>query len=81
MFHNLLLLCGFHHGRHHEGAYRIRKTAGGYSFETDDGHVIQPPARDPITLDRNLLHAQNPDIGPHTPVAQWGGEEMDFSMR
>jgi hypothetical protein len=25
------------------------------------------------------LHAQNPDIGPHTPVAQWGGEEMDFS--
>jgi hypothetical protein len=32
-----------------------------------------------MTLDRNLLHAQRPDIGPRTPEAQWGGEEMQFS--
>jgi len=76
---NLLLLCGFHHRRHHEGAYRIRKTADGYSFETDDGHVVGRPARDPITLDSNLLLAQRPDIGPRTPEALWGGEEMQFS--
>ena len=76
---NLLLLCGFHHRRHHDGAYRIRKTAGGYSFETDDGHLIQPPVRDPLTLDRNLLHTQHPDIGPRTPEALCGGAEMQFS--
>jgi Domain of unknown function (DUF222) len=75
---NLLLLCGFHHRRHHAGAFRIRKTADGFSFETDDGHVIQPPPRDPIHLDRNLLRAQHPDIDPNTPAALWGGEEMQF---
>jgi hypothetical protein len=35
--------------------------------------VIQPPPRDPITLDHN------PEIGPSTPAALWGGEEMEFS--
>src|ERR1700694_4972356 len=34
---NLLLLCGFHHRRHHEGAYGIRKTGDGFSFEMADG--------------------------------------------
>jgi hypothetical protein len=78
---NLLLLCGFHHRRHHDGAYRIRKTVDGYSFETDDGHVIRPPARDPVISDRGgplLLRASRPDIRPSTPVALWGGEEMAF---
>ena len=69
---NLLLLCGFHHRRHHSGAFRIRKTATGFSFETDDGHVIQPLPRDPINLVREK-------IDPDTPRALWGGEEMDFS--
>ena len=69
---NLLLLCGFHHRRHHAGAYRIRKTAEGFSFETDDGHVIQPPVRDPVTLQKH------PDIGPHTPLSLWGGATMEF---
>jgi hypothetical protein len=76
---NLLLLCGFHHRRHHDGAYLIRKTADGYSFETDDGHVIGPSAREPIALDRGLLHTEHPDIGPRTSEALWGGEEMQFS--
>jgi hypothetical protein len=69
---NLVLLCGFHHRRHHSGEYRIRKTADGFSFETDDGHVIQPLARDPVTLERH------PDIGPSTPEALWGGEATHF---
>lgn len=76
---NLLLLCGFHHRRHHSGAFRIRKTADGFSFETDDGHVIQPPPRDPVKLDRDQLRARHPNIDPDTPTALWGGEEMDFS--
>lgn len=69
---NLLLLCGFHHRRHHAGAFRIRKTADGFSFETDDGHVIQPPPRDPVNLDREK-------IDPDTPRALWGGVTLDFS--
>src|SRR6202162_4029132 len=67
---NLLLLCGFHHRRHHAGAYRIRKTLDGFSFETDDGHVIQPPPRDPVAYDRVV-----PSV---LPRALWGGEEMQF---
>jgi hypothetical protein len=69
---NLLLLCGFHHRRHHAGAYRIRKTAAGFAFETDDGHAIQPPARDPVRTPRH------PDITPSTPWSLWGGAEMEF---
>jgi hypothetical protein len=69
---NLLLLCGFHHRRHHDGAYLIRKTVDGFSFETNDGHSISPPAR-------NLVMLQpNPAIGPLTPWSQWGGARMDF---
>jgi hypothetical protein len=76
---NLLLLCGFHHRRHHSGAFHIRKTADGFSFETDDGHVIQPPPREPINQDGDLLRAQHPDVGPSTAEALWGGAEMEFS--
>ena len=70
---NLVLLCGFHHRRHHSGAFRIRKTADGYSFETDDGHVIQPPPRDPIILEKD------PGIRPSTAEALWGGVDLEFS--
>ncbi|HEY2599765.1 MAG TPA: DUF222 domain-containing protein [Candidatus Dormibacteraeota bacterium] len=78
---NLLLLCGFHHRRHHDGAYRIRKSAHGFSFETDDGHVIQPPPRDPVGFDRGvpaLLRSRHPEITAGIPVAEWGGADMDF---
>ena len=70
---NLLLLCGFHHRGHHAGAFRIRKTSDSYSFETDDGHVIQPPPRNPVILEKD------PRISPSTPEALWGGVELDFS--
>lgn len=70
---NLLLLCGFHHRRHHAGAFRIRKTSDGFSFETDDGHVIQPPPRDPVILEKD------PRISPSTPEALWGGVDLEFS--
>jgi hypothetical protein len=69
---NLLLLCGFHHRRHHSGAYRIRKIADGFSFETDDGHVIQPPARRPVSA------PNRPDINPGTAEALWGGAALEF---
>ena len=70
---NLLLLCGFHHRRHHAGAFRIRKTADDFSFERDDGHVIQPPPRDPVTLEKDRR------ITPSTPEALWGGVDLEFS--
>jgi len=69
---NLLLLCGFHHRRHHDGAFEIRKTPEGFVFETSDGHPIKPPPRDPVLLETN------PDIGPLTPWSLWGGARMDF---
>jgi hypothetical protein len=69
---NLLLLCGFHHRRHHDGAYEIRKTADGFVFETSDGLPILPPSLDPVVLE------PNPDIGPLTAWSQWGGARMDF---
>jgi hypothetical protein len=78
---NLLLLCGFHHRRHHDGAYRIRKSAHGFSFESDDGHVIQPPPRDPVIFDQGvpaLLRSRHPEITPGTPVSEWGGGGMEF---
>ena len=69
---NLLLLCGFHHRRHHDGAYRIRRTEGGFSFERDDGRTIGSPARDPVSFERNS------SIDSRTPGALWGGERMEF---
>lgn len=69
---NLLLLCGFHHRRHHAGAFAIRKTADGFSFETDDGHAIQIPVRQPVALQGH------PDIGPDTPFSLWAGAAMEF---
>jgi hypothetical protein len=69
---NLMLLCGFHHRRHHDGAFVIRKTPHGFVFETSDGHPIKPPPRDPVVLEKN------PDIGPLTPWSQWGGATLDF---
>ena len=53
--------------------FRIRKTPDGYSFETDDGHVIQPPPRDPVILEKDSR------ISPSTPEALWGGVDLDFS--
>ena len=70
---NLLLLCRFHHHRQHAGAFRIGKTTDGFSFETDDGHVIQPPPRDPVSVQTR------PGMGPDTSLSLWGGETMQFS--
>lgn len=78
---NLLLLCGFHHRRHHEGAFTISTTIDGYSFETCDGQPIRPITHGPVISDYHgplLLRSKHPDIGPETPAALWGGEEMQF---
>ncbi len=38
---NLLSLCEYHHNRHHDGEYDIRRTAGGdLCFETHDGLLV-----------------------------------------
>jgi hypothetical protein len=46
----------------------------------DDGHVIRPPARDPVASDGGvprLLRAQHPNIDASTALSLWGGEEVD----
>ena len=68
---NLICLCGFHHRRHHDGGYQIRKVAGGFRFETDDGHLIGPVLPDPVDRERRVFP-------PETARALWGGEHMDF---
>jgi hypothetical protein len=68
---NLVLLCSFHHKRHHDGGYLIRKVSGGFSFETHDGHVIG--SRVPI------LPATEESFHYETARAEWGGALTDFN--
>jgi hypothetical protein len=83
---NGLSLCGAHHGRLHEGAFRIERVAGGeLRFETPDGVAIAPsprPPLDPRTGGPAGLRRQHRErgltIGPETPVAGWGGEPGDM---
>jgi hypothetical protein len=67
---NLVLLCSFHHQRHHGGGYVIRKVPGGFSFETHDGHEIG----------RRLLVVpqEQPSFPYETARSEWGGAELDF---
>lgn len=82
---NAASLCAVHHGRLHEGAFRIAREAGGeLRFETPDGVPIAPPRRPPLdawtggsaALRRQHAGRGRP-IGPETPVAGWGGEPGD----
>ncbi len=67
---NMMLLCAFHHRSYHDGGYRILKVAGGFRFETTDGHVIGERLHQPADL-QLTFH-------PETARAEWGGEHMDF---
>lgn len=67
---NMMLLCGFHHRRYHDGAYRIAKVGGDYRFETNDGVVIG--AR------RDYAPCQQPAFTLQTSRADWGGEHVDL---
>lgn len=66
---NMMLLCGFHHRRYHDRAYRIVRCGGDYRFETNDGVVIGAP--------RDYAPTQ-PGFTLETPRADWGGEHMNF---
>jgi hypothetical protein len=69
---NLVLLCGFHHRRLHDGGYLIRSSFGGLQFETHDGRVIgSSPPVDAGFQQRESFQAE-------TARADWGGEAMDF---
>ena len=68
---NLICLCGFHHRRHHDGGYQIKKVAGGFRFETDDGHLLGPVLTDPVDREQRIF-------APETARALWGGAAMDF---
>jgi hypothetical protein len=75
-----------HHGRLHEGAFRVRREAKGeLHFETPDGVAIAPPKRPPLDAETGgaaRLRRQHRErglaIGAGTPVAAWGGERCDW---
>ena len=73
---NCLLLCRFHHRRHHEGKFGIEKTGPGeFVFARADGTPIVTPlpvAAGPL-LDRPAW------ITPDTPVARSQGEPHNFA--
>lgn len=80
---NGLSLCSAHHGRLHQGAFRVRGDAGGeLRFETPEGVEIAPPRRPPLDPRTGGLREQHVErgltIGPETPVAGWGGEDGDY---
>jgi len=82
---NGLSLCSAHHGRLHEGAFRVQRVAKGeLRFETPDGVEIAPPRRPPLDSRtggavrlRRQHRERGMSIGPATPVAGWGGERGD----
>ena len=73
---NCLLLCRFHHRRHHEGKYDIEKTGPGeFVFVRTDGTPIVTPL--PVAATRPL---ERPAwITPATPVALSQGEPSNHA--
>jgi hypothetical protein len=69
---NLILLCGFHHRRLHDGGYVIRESTDGLRFETHDGRLI---GSGPTALLDVCPHAM---FQAETARAEWGGEPMDL---
>jgi len=69
---NLVLLCGFHHRRLHDGGYVIRSSAIGLQFETHDGRVI---GSSPSVVDG---FPQRKSFQAEAARAEWGGAPMDL---
>lgn len=73
---NLILLCRFHHRRHHEGKFEICVLSehGHFAFERPDSTPIVVPARnDPVEpLERAAW------MTPDTPIAAARGERCNF---
>ncbi|HKF16201.1 MAG TPA: DUF222 domain-containing protein [Candidatus Dormibacteraeota bacterium] len=85
---NAASLCRFHHGRLHEGHYRILGSPDGeLRFETRDGRPIMPP---PSRIDpsqgggtahlRRLAQENGHQIGDGTPWALYGGQPPDYGL-
>ena len=66
---NMMLLCGFHHRRYHDGAFRIVKVEDGYRFETNHGVAIGD-ARD--------FAPMQPAVPLQSARAEWGGAPLEF---
>ena len=76
---NVVSLCGFHHRRLHDGAYRIRGDAGSAVFETAAGRPITV-AKPCATSSFDDLRRSCPlPITAATPRAAEGGERLDFA--
>jgi hypothetical protein len=83
---NGLSQCNYHHGRHHGGAFRIRKLGNNeVIFETPDGREIErvklqrvdPETGGPTHL-QQLARNAGIEIEPETPRAASGGGCCDL---
>jgi hypothetical protein len=80
---NIISLCKFHHGRHHEGQFRVMASDGGqFRFETPRGQSIPPRRAEEAKggaawlVDFNRS-ASGAEITPTTGAASARGERMD----
>ena len=80
---NLVMVCGFHHRRIHEGGYTLHRHPDGRLTATapNGRHLDNQPAPAPaIEPLEHLHHHLGLDIGPHTNESWWEGRGPDISV-
>ncbi len=81
---NLVLLCGFHHRKVHEGGVRVEVLDdGAFRFVRPDGKAFEgpEPARNGSSDWAQLpLPHSHLRIDRNTAVTRWRGERMDYGM-
>jgi Domain of unknown function (DUF222) len=72
---NLVSLCRFHHGRHHEGKFQIRRDPGGdFTFTAADGKPLVPVVARPAFGDLD----ESEWTDPTEARARDGGTLFDY---
>jgi len=72
---NLVSLCRFHHGRHHEGKFQIRRDASGdFTFTAADGKPLIPVVAQPAAGKLDEPNWKDPT----TARARDGGASFDY---
>jgi hypothetical protein len=72
---NLVSLCRFHHGRHHEGRFQIRReVSGDFTFTAADGTPLVPVVAQPAHGRLDYSGWNDPDMAR----ARDGGAPCDY---
>ncbi len=82
---NLVLVCGHHHERLHEGGFQVERRADGtLVFITPDGELIEPAPAPPTVTGEALQvitadhQAQGLHIDRKTSLPNWFGDPLDL---